>query len=183
MRIFVVLRAWQLFLVQHVPLLILIAVIPYSISTGQSLSPHVFGFAIGLLGLTVYGWIYSIGVIANQRVGAQHQRGDVIFKGGLIYAVLYAFVFGSVVSAAKGMPLWLVPAHLVSAAATIYALWFAGKQLMCLRHQRDVEFLEVSGPMFLIWTFPLGVWFVQPVVNDLLTTPAEVTPSQESQND
>ena len=34
--------------------------------------------------------------------------------------------------------------------------------------QKEVRFSDFAGEFFLIWLFPIGVWFVQPKVNKIM---------------
>jgi hypothetical protein len=49
-----------------------------------------------------------------------------------------------------------------------YALWFTAKQFMSLQRQEALTFIDYSGPFFLLWFFPIGIWFIQPKVNSIL---------------
>jgi hypothetical protein len=64
-------------------------------------------------------------------------------------------------------PTWIFPLHLTSMVGMFYGLWFTAKQFTTYQHGRDVSFLEYSGPFFLFWFSPIGVWFLQPKVNQL----------------
>jgi len=43
-------------------------------------------------------------------------------------------------------------------------------RLVTLERRQPVTFFDYSGPFFLFWFFPIGVWFIQPRVNKLLGT-------------
>ena len=58
--------------------------------------------------------------------------------------------------------------HLLAMAAIFYALGFTSKQLVKLEQRENVSFFNYSGPFFLFWFFPIGIWFIQPKVNKLL---------------
>lgn len=134
----------------------------------------ILGILVGtlvLMGLYM-GWLLSIAVEANQKLGGSLKRSTKGMVFGLIYAVIYligALVFlpGSV-EPGKGIPGFIIPMHLLAMAAIFYALLFTAKSLVTLEKNEAVGFFEYSGPFFLIWFFPIGVWFVQPRVNRLL---------------
>ena len=53
-------------------------------------------------------------------------------------------------------------------AALFYGYWFVSKQFTTLREGARVEFLDAIVPFLLLWFFPIGVWFLQPQVTELL---------------
>jgi len=42
---------------------------------------------------------------------------------------------------------------------------FSAKTIKLAELQRSVTFSDFAGEFFLIWFFPIGIWFVQPKVN------------------
>ena len=48
-----------------------------------------------------------------------------------------------------------------------FDLNFISKSLALAETGKPVSFYDYSGPFFLIWFFPLGIWFVQPRINRL----------------
>jgi hypothetical protein len=48
-----------------------------------------------------------------------------------------------------------------------YLLYFVSKNLVLTEAGKQVSFYEYAGPFFLLWFFPMGVWIVQPKVNQL----------------
>ncbi len=132
------------------------------------------GMLIGTLALmAVYmGWLLSIAVRANQKLEEPLKKSPRWMVLGLVYAAGYlvgALVFlpGSL-EHAGGVPGFIVPLHLLAMVAIIYALLFTAKSLVTLERNHASTFFEYSGPFFLLWFFPIGVWFVQPRVVKLL---------------
>jgi hypothetical protein len=132
------------------------------------------GLLIGTLALmTVYmGWLLSIAVKANQKLEEPLKKSPRWMVLGLVYAASY--LIGALVllpgslEQARGVPGYIVPLHLLAMAAIFYALLFTGKSLVTLERNQASTFFEYSGPFFLLWFFPIGVWFVQPRVVKLL---------------
>jgi hypothetical protein len=48
-----------------------------------------------------------------------------------------------------------------------YNLYFVAKTLVLAETGKSASFYNYAGPFFLIWFFPIGVWFVQPRINRL----------------
>ena len=62
----------------------------------------------------------------------------------------------------------MVPMHLLAMLGIFYALVFTANRLTTLERKQQVSFFDYSGPFFLLWFFPIGIWFIQPRVNKLL---------------
>lgn len=50
----------------------------------------------------------------------------------------------------------------------IHTMYFSAKIIRCAELQRDARFSTFVGYFFLIWIFPVGVWFIQPKINALV---------------
>jgi hypothetical protein len=90
--------------------------------------------------------------------------------GGLIYALAYVLVllaFVAIESEARIGPLILLP-HVLAMLAIFYALWLTASQITALKHQGSRRFWGTLGRFFLLWYFPIGVWFIQPYVRRTL---------------
>ena len=167
MRFFLSAKAWHLFLT------LFGIVLSTQVLTLQSSRPHV-AIAVGtlILAAVYFGWLWAIAAEANRKL-APALRSSTGWMGiGLAYAVVY--VIGALIflpdstETGRGVPGFIVPMHLAAMCAIFYALLFTAKRLVTLDRKQRVNFLEYSGPFFLLWFFPVGVWFIQPKVNKLL---------------
>jgi len=118
-------------------------------------------------------WVLSIALAANRRVQENLRLNTRLAIGCALYAASYIalapFVFpgpGSITSGGVSMGL-VVPLHLLAMVAIFYVLAFAARNIIMAERQSTVSFFDYSGPFFLMWFFPIGVWFVQPRVNRL----------------
>jgi len=64
-------------------------------------------------------------------------------------------------------PLWLLPMHMLSMLSVFYAFWYTARKFKSLAENEDADFLIFSSTFFLLFIFPLGVWIIQPSVNEL----------------
>lgn len=161
-QFFIKAKAWQLFLLFIVPALLE----PLFLVSGMT-SLFVFGTMTALGGLVVIGWIWSVGIAANERLPSNLKKSTVMFSWGLLFALTYMFVLGIVFVPGR-FPHYVIPIHLASMYFMFYALWFAARQFVTLQREQSVKFADFSGPFFLMWFYPIGVWFLQPQVNSLL---------------
>ncbi|HLP56329.1 MAG TPA: hypothetical protein VK151_14930 [Fluviicola sp.] len=72
--------------------------------------------------------------------------------------------------------LWAIPLfilaflmHFFSMFCIFYTLYFIAKTLVSAELQREAHFSDYIGDFFLIWFFPVGVWFIQPRVNKIVS--------------
>jgi len=119
-------------------------------------------------------WLLSIALAANRRVTENLRLNTRLAIGFALYAASYIalaqFILplpGSNSQGAVSMGL-IVPLHLLAMIAIFYVLAFAARNIIMAERQSTVSFFDYSGPFFLMWFFPIGVWFVQPRVNRLV---------------
>jgi hypothetical protein len=58
-----------------------------------------------------------------------------------------------------------IPLGLYSLFCAIYIMYCAAKTYKTVQLQREVNFMEFIGEFFLIWHYPIGIWFIQPKLN------------------
>lgn len=129
---------------------------------------------IGSLGfMALYAaWLWAIAAAASQKLDAALRASPRWMAIGLLYAAVYLtgalILLSGASESGRGVPGFVVPMHLMAMFAVFYALAFTAKMLVTLERSQRVTFFDYSGPFFLFWFFPIGVWFVQPRVNKLL---------------
>lgn len=167
MRFFLTGKSWQVFIVLIMPIIIQ-AVFTPAFNAMQLFGLIWFAFmAIYLL------WLYTIGIFANNNVPGDLRKHTYLYKSclslPLFYAVLLNIYFFPNLELGQGTtpPFWLIPLHLLSMLGIFYGLLFTAKSLVTLHRSENVGFFEYSGAFFLFWFFPIGIWFLQPRVNQL----------------
>ena len=58
--------------------------------------------------------------------------------------------------------------HLFSIFCMIHTIYFSAKIIRCAELKRNARFSTFVGYFFLIWVFPVGIWFIQPKINALV---------------
>ena len=164
MKFFLHAKAWQMFLLIIGPLLL-----P---------SPDGVGF-FGFLGLNwlvsmivIIAWMYSIGISANSQLTNGLKENQIIYNVGFLIPFIYGILY-SVLFFQAGLiqpPVWLIFLHLVSMIGMFYGLWFTSKQFATFKKGEKVKFSDYIGPLLLFWFSPIGVWFIQPKINELFQT-------------
>lgn len=171
MEIYLKAKHWQLF-IALVGIMILGQVFMVnSIRSGQVPSALSFVVPMVLIGIVYFGWLWAISAACHRALPPELASSPRPMQIGLIYAFLYIILSGTFVFG-PGMkpPAYIFIPHFLAMAAIFYSLGFTAKQLTKLQQNEDVSFFSYSGPFFLFWFFPIGVWFIQPKVNQLLGT-------------
>lgn len=166
MRFFLTAKAWQVFLV-------LIA----SMFVGAVLQPVPANSPLFMLGMLIFmgvwmGWVWAIAQASNAKLAPELRKSPRLMVAGLAVAVVYLFgspwLWPDLTTSKSGIPPVMVPMHLLAVLGIFYALVFTANRLVTLERKQNVTFFDYSGPFFLLWFFPIGVWFIQPRVNKLL---------------
>jgi hypothetical protein len=74
---------------------------------------------------------------------------------------------------------WLVviiPLHLYTMYCMFYTIWFIAKCIATIENNRVVGFDSYAGNFFLLWFFPIGIWFIHPKVRKIFSMDAETQP-------
>lgn len=64
--------------------------------------------------------------------------------------------------------------HLFSIFCLFHTFYFIAKTIRAAELQRNVTFSDFTGDFFLVWFFPIGVWFLQPRINKLIKAQNEM---------
>jgi hypothetical protein len=178
MQFFLKAKAWQIFLLTFV--------IPFGVSflaaglAGPSEGPPLFlVFALPFMALFFLGvtlpWYWSLGKFFKQGIRQEVRPKDTWFRRGLIYVSIYvtAYLAFWVVFILAPKNLWLAAAmailfvfHLLAMAAMFYVLYFVARGMTMVEEEREKPSgKSTAGNFLLLWFFPIGVWFIQPMVN------------------
>jgi hypothetical protein len=60
---------------------------------------------------------------------------------------------------------YIIPFLYLFAIGYVYLTYWVAKTIKLLELQREVRFSEFIREFFLIWFFPIGIWFIQPKIN------------------
>ena len=167
MKILLKLKHWQLFLILFIP-----ALFPTNILIGRIFQLVWFGiFAL---------WIYTIGTTAYQKLPAGHKVQIKYFRFSFLFVILWVAVVSLFFDGAYninqgnyqefGNALWLIlPLHFYTMWSIFYIFYFAAKMLVSSIEGKVVGFSKAFGYFFAFWFFPIGIWFIQPKAQRLIT--------------
>ncbi|WP_191858943.1 hypothetical protein [Hanstruepera ponticola] len=130
-----------------------------------------------------FGWFWSIGIglqkyIPND-INMKTKKFKIFFFIPLIYILFFLTIIGTTfygissgnnaVGGIVGKMLFIViPMHLFSMFCMFYLLYFVSKTIKTTELERNVTFSDFIGEFFMIWFFPIGIWFIQPRLNKIV---------------
>lgn len=174
------LKHWQIFLLLFgIPFLFeIIASVFAIVNPERSLVFVVFPILMVLFVGLYFSWLYVLGVQLHKKLPASVSMNLTRFRLFLIIPIVYLFAFMIYMSVTMSDPEnmeepgtgiigVIIPLHLFSVFCIIYSLYFIAKELKSVEWGRPVTFNDFAGEFFLIWFYPIGIWFIQPRINKL----------------
>ena len=138
-------------------------------------------FAGGLI-----GWLWSVAIGLQKKIPSGIKMKVRKFKIFLIIPLVYISVITILISAVFGGLIHngsepsvamigvffviILPLHLLSMFGMFYSLYFVAKTFKTVELQREVTFSDFAGEFFLFWFFPIGIWVIQPKINNMIMT-------------
>jgi hypothetical protein len=135
----------------------------------------------------VLGWLWSVGVGLQTKIPEDLAMKTGLFKAALVFPSVYLLLFfgfvgflfsniESIIMVGAVSPRLIAiifPLHLLAMIAMIYSLVFVAKTIKTAEIQRKAEFGDFIGEFFMIWFLPIGIWILQPKINEIYTYEAE----------
>ncbi|WP_345012287.1 hypothetical protein [Christiangramia aestuarii] len=133
---------------------------------------------------TTLGWFWSVGnglqKYIPDGINLKIKKFRIFLFIPVVYLLLIFLLFGvasygfsSGSNAAGGtvgiLLLFIIPLHLFSMFCMFYLLYFVSKTIKTVELKRSVTFSDFVGEFFMIWFFPIGVWFIQPRINKIIS--------------
>ena len=162
-------KHWQLFLLLFVfPILVELAAtgyMPTTLRSWRDLGPGGL-VCLGLMWiamLCLIAWLWAMGSFLNslQKPGLTLKLP--LFRVALLYPPVYGVVFFLADLPAKAV----FPLHLFALFCVLYCFYFVAKSLATVNTGRQVSFRDYGKYLLLLYFFPIGVWRIQPRINQL----------------
>ncbi len=180
MKLLLKLKHWQLFLLLMViPILFQIGMFAaVFISNDPLMMFRLFPIVMILFMGIFFGWFYALGTNLHKKLPDTVHMNLRLFKIFLFIPVAYMSLFmvfminmfsGIIGGEEPNVAIFMLifPLHLFSMCCIFYCLYFNAKSLKAVELQKPVTFNDYAGEFFLIWFFPIGIWFLQPRINKL----------------
>lgn len=174
-------KHWQLFVIMFaIPMVLQIVLVSTMFMSGDpSVNFTLFPVIMILFTAFFFAWLYAMGTNLHKKLPPDVSMNVGLFRIFLLIPAAYIiFISLSVFSIFNkenpedGSPVlkmaaYIIPLHLFSMFCIFYCLYFTAKTLKTVELQRPVTFSDFAGEFFLIWFFPVGVWIIQPRINQL----------------
>ena len=170
MKKLLTLKHWQVFLILTTGFLLNFILVESDFKIGP-VSSLLLAVIVGIISLILFfGWVLTIGIFVNGiQDNPYHLRQEI-----LIFAVLSCLIGYSELNLERlaienlQIPDWvgiiLTP---LTFFGIIYTFYNVPKSLNSIELDRKVPFRECVVDAFLLFAFPIGVWFIQPRINRL----------------
>jgi len=181
------LKHWQVFLLMFgLPFLFQIVTVPAALNEHVGTFMLVTSVSTAIYGLLFFSWFWALGTNLYEKLPPTVKMNLGKFKAFLIMPIIYLIVLFPLmylfIPGQNGSPTdqppaavgLLIPVHLFAMFCLFYCLYFVAKVLKSVEWQRSVTFSDYAGEFFLIWFFPIGIWFIQPRINKLFDETNEI---------
>jgi hypothetical protein len=194
MNIFLKAKHWQLFLlIFGIPMLFQFVMMGTMIAriSSQNTPDPAFMFSyikffpiimIFFMG-TFFGWFWSIAIGLQRKIPAQVKmkvkKFKILFFVPVVYIasmMLMMIIMMNGFMEKESLPnpgfiggfaALIVPLHIFSMFCVFYSLYFVAKTFKTVELQREVSFSDFAGEFFMIWFYPIGIWIIQPKINQM----------------
>jgi hypothetical protein len=189
-------KHWQLFvLLVGVPIFLNIfmmisMVIKLSSGSFENSSFHLFFFPFFFFIMLFFGWAmfrwqWSIAIGLQHKLPSNFSMNVKLFKFFFFFPIFYIssiLLVVSIIMFSGGFEDGGVPnfgliftlfgivflLHFFSMFCLMYSLYFVSKTIASVELQREALFSDYIADFFLIWFFPVGIWFIQPRINKII---------------
>jgi hypothetical protein len=121
------------------------------------------------------GWFWAMAIGLKNKVPDTLKMKTGKFKFFFLFVIIYLLVFSiyfvRLFMSFDFEPLVfaiIFPMHIFDMFCLFYCIYFASKTIKIIELNREVTFVDYAGEFFLIWFFPIGLWFIQPKINKMI---------------
>lgn len=180
MKTFLSLKHWQLFFLFIGPSILFHILTLVSHFLGNNVNAYIIAFpAIMIIFIVIlFGWLYAIGTNLHKMIPTSVHLNLKRFKIFLAIPFVYMVIITIIMilistrhfdEVEPSIPIFagIMPLHFFSMFCIFYCLYFVAKVIKTVERQQEVTFSDFAGEFFLIWFYPIGIWFIQPKINKL----------------
>ena len=183
-------KHWQIFIfIFGIPMLmqfVFSATLLGNVMSDEVVNPSTFaGYFIGIGAIYLicasvfFLWLWFVGTGLQSQlpddVTMNVTRFKIYFFIPMVYFVLIIFFVVSIFMdnsiAVLGSPatyVFILIIHLFSMFCIFYCLYFVAKTYKSVELQREVKFGDFVGEFFMVWFLMIGIWILQPKINEML---------------
>lgn len=184
MKFLLRIKHWQLFcLYLPIPILIVIAgMIAAAAMESYTVMISAFVLATSIHGIAQLGWMFQVALFCNKKLPPEVHMNLNVFRFFFFFPLMYFAAFFGFISIKVYTEdfgnlfhfLMIIPLHLFAMFCIIFITYFVAKSIKTVELQRKVTFGDFVGEFFLIMFFVVGIWILQPKINNLAEQKNEV---------
>lgn len=163
-------KHWHLFVLFFiVPTILEITVIPATFRSWRELGPGAFVY-LGLMfldTLCLLAWLWAIGRFLNSLQKPIVRLKLNFFRIALIYVPVYLLISFPVMFSSEPPVQIILALHLFALFCLFYIFYFVARSLVTVNKGKQVAFNEYAKSLVLLVFYPIGVWRIQPRINQL----------------
>jgi len=181
-RFFLRSKHWNVFLLFFITFIVVIGLFYLALTYSQDTIYTGFAMAIGCAGSLslLLSWYYFLNHGMNQKIQDSNLKSAsngiwffMIFPVVYMFLAFLVFPTGFVITTTENnFHIWWVvlifPIHLFAVFSFFYVVFITAKSIKIAELQKDVMFVDFAGEFFLLWFFPIGIWFLQPEINRIM---------------
>ena len=130
-------------------------------------------------GLIVY-LVYFLGNSLYKRLPLGHDLKISRFHINLFFPTIYLIIIFIVFDGGYDINQdnykdfgWIIaiilPLHFFTMYCIFYTIWFIAKSIATIENKKNVGFENYSSNFFLLWFFPIGIWWIHPKIRRIFT--------------
>ena len=193
--IFLKAKHWQFFLISYAIPMVVQIIIMKQVIIQENPDPFqlfqqlwwmpLFGV---LFMFVLLGWQWAVVIGLNEKIRPELRFGLNRFKIFFILPLIYMLLMilgvsyliseiipplinDEVVPDVSSLGFWIaviIPLHFFAIFCMFHTMYFVAKTIKTAELKRKVTFSDFVSEFFLIWFFPIGIWVLQPRINQLV---------------
>ncbi len=181
-RFFLTSGQWKVFLLFLVTFLIVIGLFYLVLTYSQDTIFTGLAMAVGCAGSLslLLSWYYFLHHGMNSKIQSSKLKSSsngiwffIVFPVLYMFLAFLIFPTGFVITTTENyFNIWwmvlIFHIHLFAVFSFFYVVYMTAKSIKVAECQKDVMFVDFAGEFFLLWFFPIGIWFLQPKINRII---------------
>jgi len=161
-------KSWQIFLILFIPFFLgvfldLISKM-FSIVINETIM-NTIGYVSFII---LFGWLLSLGNLLNKKLPSNVKYSNIFFNVSLTIVILYIILL-DIRSSNEFLNSLLAPyiyrsftINMIAMFFMFYAIHFIAKNLVMNERKDKIPFGAHIQEFFMLWFFPIGIWYLQP---------------------
>lgn len=176
MKLFLHARHWQIVVILIVlPVAFEIVILKYffPVDNDHKLMLY-FAMMMIIYSIVFFSWLWTLGTNLFKLLPERNRMKIRIFRMLLIIPFVYILTITLLLQYTYKLedypvliPAVIFPVHIFIMFSLFFCFWFVSKCLNLVEMKKAITFKHYIGDFFLIWFFPLGIWIIQPRINNI----------------